>query len=183
MNLDLGFETRFYRGMDAYVQTWLQFAFPVYVWILISLIIVASRYSIFLTKLIGSNPIAVLATLLLMSYTKILKIAIEVYTFGRLDYPDNKTVTVWLKDANVPFLQTWHLFLTVVTSCLPLSPLHLVPSTGIQALPLFRKEAPSLVEQAQATTGLLLCPIRETHSLLDRLPVDDSLCSLHCFLT
>ena len=116
MNLDLGFETCFYRGMDAYAQTWLQFSFPVYVWILISLIIVASRYSIFLTKLIGSNPIAVLATLLLMSYTKILKIAIEVYTFGKLDYPDNKTVTVWLKDANVTFLQTWHLFLTVVTS-------------------------------------------------------------------
>ena len=116
MNLDLGFETCFYQGMNAYVQTWLQFAFPVYVWILISLIIVASRHSIVLTKLIGSNPIAVLATLLLMSYTKILKIAIEVYTFGRLDYPDNKTVTVWLKDANVPFLQTWHLFLTVVTS-------------------------------------------------------------------
>ena len=116
MNLDLGSETCFYRGMDAYAQTWLQFAFPVYVWILISLIIVSSRYSIFLTKLIGSNPIAVLATLLLMSYTKILKIAIEVYTFGKLDYPDNKTVTVWLKDANVPFLQTWHLFLTVVTS-------------------------------------------------------------------
>ena len=116
MNLDLGFETCFYRGMDAYAQTWLQFAFPVYVWILLSLIIVASRYSIFLTKLIGSNPIAVLATLLLMSYTKILKIAIEVYTFGKLDYPDNKTVTVWLKDANVPFLQTWHLSLTVVTS-------------------------------------------------------------------
>ena len=116
MNLDLGFETCFYRGMDAYAQTWLQFAFPVYVWFLISLIIVASRYSIFLTKLIGSNPIAVLATLLLMSYTKILKIAIEVYTFGKLDYPDNKTVTVWLKDANVPYLQTWHLFLTVVTS-------------------------------------------------------------------
>ena len=116
MNLDLGFKTCFYQGMNAYVQTWLQFAFPIYVWILISLIIVASRHSVFLTKLIGSNPIAVLATLLLMSYTKILKIVIEVYSFGELDYPDNKTVTVWLKDANVPFLQTWHLFLTMVTS-------------------------------------------------------------------
>ena len=45
MNLDLGFETCFYRGMDAYAQTWVQFVFPVYVWILLSLIIVASRYS------------------------------------------------------------------------------------------------------------------------------------------
>ena len=116
MNLDLGFRTCFYNGMDAYVQTWLQFVFPVYIWILISLIILSSRYSITVSKLIGSNPIAVLATLLLMSYTKILKIIIEVYSSVELDYPDNKTVTVWLKDANVPYLHSKHLFLAVVTS-------------------------------------------------------------------
>ncbi len=43
LNLDLGIETCFYDGMTAYAQTWLQFAFPIYVWVLISLII---RYSI-----------------------------------------------------------------------------------------------------------------------------------------
>ena len=116
MNLDLGFQTCFYDGMDAYAQTFLQFVFPVYVWILISLIILGSRYSIFLTRLIGSNPIAVLATLLLMSYTKILKIVITVYSFGRLDYPDGEIMTIWLRDANVPYLKSGHLLLTVVTS-------------------------------------------------------------------
>ena len=118
MNLDLGFETCFYNGMDEYAQTWLQFAFPIYVWILISLIILSSRYSITVSKLIGHNPIAVLATLLLMSYTKILKIIIEVYSYAGLEYPGNKTVSVWLKDANVSYLQSKHLFLTVVTSLL-----------------------------------------------------------------
>ena len=34
LNLDLGIETCFYDGMDAYAQTWLQFAFPLYVWII-----------------------------------------------------------------------------------------------------------------------------------------------------
>ena len=116
MNLDLGFQACFYDGMDAYMQTWLQFAFPLYVWILISLIILTSRYSITVSKLIGHNPIAVLATLLLMSYTKILKTTIEVYSSVHLEYPDDKTVTVWLKDANVPYLQSWHLLLTVVTT-------------------------------------------------------------------
>ncbi len=116
MNLDLGFQTCFYDGMDAYVQTWLQFAFPIYIWFLISLIILTSRYSMTVTKLIGSNPVAVLATLLLMSYTKVLKIIIEVYSFVELDYPNNKTVRVWRKDANVPYLQSWHLALTVVTT-------------------------------------------------------------------
>lgn len=116
MNLDLGFETCFYDGMDAYTQTWFQFAFPVYIWVLIGVIILTSRYSITLTKLIGSNPVAVLSTLILMSYAKILKIIIEVYSFVSLDYPNDETVVVWLKDANVPYLKSKHLFLTIVTT-------------------------------------------------------------------
>ena len=116
LNLDFGFETCFYGGLDAYGQTWLQFAFPAYTWILITLIIFISRYSIRISKLIGSNPIAVLATLLFMSYTKVLKIIIEVYSSVQLDYPDNKTVTVWLKDANVPYLKSKHLLLALVAT-------------------------------------------------------------------
>ena len=69
-----------------------------------------------LSKLIGHNPIAVLATLLLMSYTKILKIVIDVYSSVKIDYPNNRTVAVWLSDGNVPYLQSKHLLLTVVTS-------------------------------------------------------------------
>ena len=94
MNLDLGMPTYFYHGMDAYAHTWLQFVFPIYIWILLSLIIITSRYSTFITKLIGSNPIAVLATLLLMSYTKILKTFIEIYFSVQLEYPDNKKVSL-----------------------------------------------------------------------------------------
>ena len=116
MNLDLGFETCFYDGMTAYAQTWLQFAFPLYVWMLMGLIIVTCRYSFTLSKLIGHNPIAVLATLLLMSYNKVLKIMIDVYSFIPLDYPQHNTKLVWLKDANVLFLGSKHLLLTVVTS-------------------------------------------------------------------
>ena len=81
-----------------------------------SAIILTSRYSITVSKLIGHNPIAVLATLLLMSYAKILKIIIEVYASVELEYPKNVTMRVWLKDANVPYLQSRHLALTVVTS-------------------------------------------------------------------
>ena len=80
MNLDLGFETCFYDGMTAYAETWLQFAFPIYVWMIISVIILTSKYSLTVSKWIGHNPIAVLATLLLMSYTKILKIIILTFT-------------------------------------------------------------------------------------------------------
>ena len=62
VNLDLGFQTCFYDGLDAYALTLLQFAFPLYVWFIIGLMIFISRYSITMSKLIGSNPVAVLAT-------------------------------------------------------------------------------------------------------------------------
>ena len=116
LNLDLGFETCFIPGLNAYTQTWLQFAFPLYVWILIGLIIFSSRYSITISKWIGRNPIAVLATLILMSYTKVLKIIIETFSFAKLDYPQGyRNVYVWLKDANVPYLQSKHLALSAIT--------------------------------------------------------------------
>ena len=35
LNLDLGIETCFFNGMDAYIQTWLQFAFPFYIWMIV----------------------------------------------------------------------------------------------------------------------------------------------------
>ena len=114
MNLDLGFETCFYNGLTAYAATWLQFAFPIYVWMIISVIILTSKYSLTVSKWIGHNPIAVLATLLLMSYTKILKIIIDVYRFAKLDYPeDKKATTRWFKDANVDYLHTKRLALSI----------------------------------------------------------------------
>ena len=134
MNLDLGISTCFYDGMDVYAQTWLQFAFPLYVWLLIILIIITSRYSTLMTKLIGSNPIAVLVTLLLMSYTKILKtLSMSFSQFNWTIYPEKK-VTVWYKDATVPYLESRHLVLAVL-SCIFIalfSALHLFTSLWLQ---------------------------------------------------
>ena len=33
LNLDLGIDTCFYEGMDAYAKAWLQFVFPTYIWL------------------------------------------------------------------------------------------------------------------------------------------------------
>ena len=68
LNLDFGFSTCFYSGMDMYGYNWLQFIFPFYIWMLIVIIIVISCHSAWVTKKVGSNPVAVLATLILLSY-------------------------------------------------------------------------------------------------------------------
>ena len=62
LNLDLGIETCFYSGLDAYAKTWLQFLFPVYIWVIVVVIIVSSHYSTTAAKLSGRNAIQVLAT-------------------------------------------------------------------------------------------------------------------------
>ena len=68
LDLDFGIETCFYNGMDAYSKTWLQFVFPVYLWVIVGLVIVVSNYSRRFADLLGNNPVPILATLILLSY-------------------------------------------------------------------------------------------------------------------
>ena len=119
LNLDLGIETCFYNGMDAYVKTWLQFAFPLYVWVLVGMIIVGSYYSGRVAKVFGSNPVAVLATLFLLSYAKLLRTLIAALSYTSLEYPTNSHIAVWLYDGNIPYLSSKHIPLfTAAMVCL-----------------------------------------------------------------
>ena len=70
LNLDFGIEICFYNGMNVYGETWLQLVFPVYVGVLVILMIVVSHYSPKFAKLLGRNPVSVLATLVLLSYIR-----------------------------------------------------------------------------------------------------------------
>ena len=104
INLDLGIETCFYDGMNTYVYTWLQFVFPFYLWILVCLIIILCHFSSTISRLFGtSDPVPVLATLLLMSYAKILHTIIDALSKTALQYPNNALVNVWLLDGNIPY--------------------------------------------------------------------------------
>ena len=114
INLDLGIETCFYNGMDTYAKTWLQFVFPIYVWLLVCLIIVISHFSQRMTRLLGSNPIAVLATLFLLSYAKILRTIIAALSVSYLSYPGNVNVAVWSLDGNIEYLTGKHIPLFLI---------------------------------------------------------------------
>ena len=107
VNLDLGIETCFYNGMDTYTKTWLQFVFPLYVWILVGIIIIVSHYSQRIANLLGNNPIAVLATLFLLSYAKILRTITAALAITFLEYPDGERA-VWLYDGNLNYFDRKH---------------------------------------------------------------------------
>ena len=116
LNLDFGIDTCFYNGMDAYTKTWLQFAFPLYVWGIAGIIIRLSRR---FPSIAGRNPVRVLATLFLLSYAKLLRTVITALAPAELFIYDingtNKiTKLVWKEDGNVDYLRGKHIPLFVV---------------------------------------------------------------------
>ena len=74
LNLDLGIDTCYFPGMDTYVKMWLQLVIPAYTFLLVLLvIIIIGSYSSKFSSLIGKkDPVAVFATLILISYAKLL---------------------------------------------------------------------------------------------------------------
>ena len=67
LNLDFGLEVCFSSQLDMFWKTLLQFLFPLYIWVLLIVIIVASRYSTTAAKLSGRNTVPILATLFPLS--------------------------------------------------------------------------------------------------------------------
>ena len=109
LNLDFGIESCLFHGLDFYTYVWLQYVFPVYLWCLMGIIILSSRRSAIMMRLLGSNPVAVLATLILLSYTKILQNVIMSLSFTELEYPDYTTQYVWMFDGNLGYFKGRHM--------------------------------------------------------------------------
>ena len=104
-NLDIGFDLCFYEGLDTYWKTWLQLVFPIYIITLVVVIIILSRYSIKFSMLIAKkNPVATLTTLILFSYTKLLRTAIVILLKAKLQHSDHThEFTVWLLDPTIEY--------------------------------------------------------------------------------
>ena len=109
LNLDLGIDVCFFDGMDAYWKTWLQLAFPAYLVFLVIAVIVMSKWSSKFSQFVGKrNPVATLATLILLSYAKFLHVIIAALSFTILHYPDGSREVVWLPDATVSYFLSKH---------------------------------------------------------------------------
>ena len=117
LNLEIGFDTCFFEGMDAYWKTWLQLLFPIYIIVLVILVVVLGEHSQRFAHLIGKkNPVATLATLILLSFDKLFHTIIGAFSFAILDYPDGSHEVVWLLDANIKYFSGKHipLFITAL---------------------------------------------------------------------
>ena len=115
LNLDFGFDFCFFDGLDFYTYVWLQYAFPLYLWFLMGIIILSSRRSAIMMRLLGSNPIAVLATLILLSYTALLQNIIATLSYSKLEFANETTTAVWLFNGNIAFMEGNHLILAITS--------------------------------------------------------------------
>ena len=128
LNLDFGIKICFYNGMDRYAKEWLQFVFPFYVWAIIIVIILICRVSSKVSKLVGTNAVPVLATLLLLSYTKLLRTIVTVLHKRDITlhcHNSSHQLTVWYEDPTLQYAKGKHLYLfsfaliVLVLFCLP----------------------------------------------------------------
>ena len=112
INLDFGIETCFYNGMDSYVKQWLQFAFPLYLWGIIIIIIWLCRRYGKISRLMGSHAVPVLSTLFLLSYTKLVRTIVIVLHKREVTLhctnESMRSVSLWYEDPNVEYAKGKH---------------------------------------------------------------------------
>ena len=120
LNLNLGFPLCFYNGMNTVMKVGLQFVFPIYLWVLVLLLVIGSRFSTRLTSLIVENSVQVLATLFQFSFAKLLSTITMVFTSAEV-YSTSKSSelqsrTMWFYDGNVGYLKEGHLVLFILAA-------------------------------------------------------------------
>ena len=122
INIDFGIEACFAKGLDAYWKTWLQFVFPFYT---AGLFLVGLKFSSKLSKLFGDRAVPTLATLLFLSYSKLLRTIIAALGLTTIEEysPDpsinSRTVTVWSLDGNVTYGDGKHIpLILAAVACL-----------------------------------------------------------------
>ena len=113
MNLDFGIEVCFYDGMDNYAKAWLQFMFPTYILTLVGIFILIGRYSQAISNMCRYNAVPVVATLLYLSYAKLIQTTIIIFAPATLELSDNKEKHVWQYDGNIEYLGSKHAWLFV----------------------------------------------------------------------
>ena len=120
INLDLGFEICFYREMSQTAKIGLQFVFPIYLWLLMFIIIMVGKYYIRSRKSTHS-AVPVLGTLILLSYSKLLRATISVFSFVTVYYSTKEngfsklqTFLAWQPDPGTRYLEGTHIVLFLV---------------------------------------------------------------------
>ena len=141
LNLNLGFPLCFYSDMSMLAKIGLQFVFPVYLWLMVALMVVVSRYSTRVSNLIADQSVQVLATLVQLSFAKLLSTVTTIFVSANIRVSGSSSRYVWYYDGSVRYLEGTHLILFIL--CIIISVGFILPylalSLGASWLRRFRK--------------------------------------------
>ena len=115
VNLSLGFPLCLYNDMTPVVKTGLLFVFPVYLWLLMIVFILFSHYSTHVSNQTAMHSVQVLASLIYLSFSKILMTVIDIIAYIPVHTSHNGTMTVWYGDGSVLYLTGGHLYLFLLS--------------------------------------------------------------------
>ena len=141
LNLDLGFPLCFYDGMDDAAKAGLQFVFPAYLLTLTITVVTVCHYCLRestgpnithhclnrTSHFIGKRAVSVLATLVYLSYSKVLRTVIEILTYATIQVDGGTHFRVWFYDGTARYLEGRHLILFIIA--IASSTFFLVPYT------------------------------------------------------
>ena len=143
LNLSLGFPLCFYNCMDALVANYFSFAFPAYVWLLMSITAVAARYNKwpkFMWRF-RKNAVPLFSTLILMTYVTTLQNCVEALSITYVD----KIGLHWKVDASIGYFDT-RISIVVIIIYLILTPILLLFPSLASRVWIARKMIPIYIQ-------------------------------------
>ena len=115
LNLDFGIETCLYKGFNSFTAKWLQIAFPFYV---AALFFLGVKFSDKLSKIFGNRSVPTLATILFLSYIKLLNIITASLSLATITtYSENRVThtKVWAEDGRLQYGHHPHIYLLITS--------------------------------------------------------------------
>ena len=118
----------FYDGMDDAAKTGLQFVFPANLLTRTITVVTVCHYCLRestgpnithhglnrASHFIGKRAVSVLATLVYLSYSKVLRTVIEILTYATVQVDGGTHFRVWFYDGTVRYLEGRHLILFII---------------------------------------------------------------------
>lgn len=106
INLDSKISLCFFDGMDAYSKIWLQFGFPLYLWLITGiLVLLGGRCS----WIVRRNVVKVMATLILLAYARLLTSVTKALQVSYVHVRNGNYEQRWLIDGNVHYFKGKHI--------------------------------------------------------------------------
>ena len=111
INLETGISMCLFNGMDSYIKAWLEFCFPIYLWILTGgfIFFAGSRCS----WIVRRNAVKVLATFILLSYTRLLTAIAGALQVTKVQLEGQEYQLRWLADGNTKYFRGKHIPLAI----------------------------------------------------------------------